>query len=295
MKARYRQLPKAVCYVLVYGLILFGVFGWWQEIRADGAGGDVGNDSVPQNAFHLEKENHQGHHRHQPLPWQPTSATQAFAEQPEIRIAESQRAEVDCTKVACIALTFDDGPEPTATNVLLDSLAKHQAVATFFLIGNRAAAHPSLVKRMVLGGNEIGNHSFAHPFLTKIPPEQIDDQVAKAQQAIVAAGAPAPIAMRPPYGAMNKTVTDRVNMPLVLWNVDPHDWAEKDPNKIALAVTSQAKQGCILLLHERPTTAAAMDAILSDLQKRFVLVTVNKLLGLKPESRGQFFSQYTSR
>lgn len=229
------------------------------------------------------------------LPWASENAVDVFASLPGRVLAAQTDKATDCSNAACIAVTFDDGPDKVSTPALLDVLARHKAVATFYLIGKKATDNPDLVRRIYLQGNEVGNHSWSHPFFTKIDDKLIEDQVARTQQAIANAGVPAPTTMRPPYGAVNKAALDHIIMPVVLWNVDPHDWAQNDPAKIAELVTVQAKQGSILLLHDHAATAAAMDAILTNLQQRFVLVTVSQLLNLQPSDHGQFYSQYTRR
>lgn len=294
MWKRYKRLKKFTRYCLISLLIAFGAFGWWQEIRVDSSNGDVGNDSIPQNLLPISSE-HPDHHGAAMYPWQKRPASQLFAELPSQLTGYTQAQAADCNKVACIAITFDDGPDPVSTNMILDTLARHRATATFFLIGNRAAANVDVVRRITREGSEVGNHSFNHPLLTKIPASQIEEQVSGAQRAIVSAGIAAPIAMRPPYGAINQSVSNQIPMPIVLWNVDPRDWAEKEPAKITQNVSIQAKRGSIVLLHDRIATAAAMEAILDDLQKRFVLVSVTQLLNIKAESRGLYYSQFTRR
>jgi peptidoglycan/xylan/chitin deacetylase (PgdA/CDA1 family) len=102
--------------------------------------------------------------------------------------------------------------------------------------------------------------------------------------------------MRPPYGAVNPTVQSSVPLPLVLWNIDPRDWAESDPVKIEATVLSQVKPGAIVLMHDsKHATAAAVAALLAELKKKYRLVTVSELLHLDQNSHGQYFSMYTHR
>jgi peptidoglycan/xylan/chitin deacetylase (PgdA/CDA1 family) len=68
-----------------------------------------------------------------------------------------------------VALTFDDGPDPEWTPQILDVLKRKHAVATFFMIGQNAAANPDLVRRVVNEGNEVGNHTYSHPNIANIP------------------------------------------------------------------------------------------------------------------------------
>jgi peptidoglycan/xylan/chitin deacetylase (PgdA/CDA1 family) len=218
----------------------------------------------------------------------------SFAELPAKTLAVDQPP--DCSRVACLALTFDDGPDRDTTPVILSALEAAQVQATFFLIGSRVAPDHDIVQRMYRDHDDIGDHSWTHPDLTKLPPDQIASQIALTQAAISAAGVPAPTFVRPPYGAVNPTVLSSVPLPLVLWNVDPRDWAETDPAKIEATVETQVKPGAIVLMHDsKPATAAAVAAILTNLKTRYHLVTVSELLHITAESQGQYFSLYTHR
>jgi peptidoglycan/xylan/chitin deacetylase (PgdA/CDA1 family) len=75
---------------------------------------------------------------------------------------------VDCSRVKCVALTFDDGPGPF-TDRLLHTLRDNDARATFFLIGDRVAADPAAARRIADAGMEIGNHTWQHPDMTTRP------------------------------------------------------------------------------------------------------------------------------
>ena len=101
-----------------------------------------------------------------------------------VRVAKAD--DVDCAQVKCIALTFDDGPSPY-TGRLLQILKDNDAKATFFEIGNKVAANPEGAKSVVDAGMELGNHTWEHPNMTAIPPEDIPAQFSKASDAIEAA------------------------------------------------------------------------------------------------------------
>ncbi|MEY9995476.1 hypothetical protein ABIE67_007508 [Streptomyces sp. V4I8] len=100
--------------------------------------------------------------------------------------------DTDCKKVTCIALTFDDGPAAPETATLLTSLAQYNARATFFTVGQNVAAHPDLVRAEARAGHEVGNHSWNHPDLTKLTPEQVASQLNRTSAAIKAATGKAP-------------------------------------------------------------------------------------------------------
>ncbi len=104
--------------------------------------------------------------------------------------------EVDCRQAKCVALTFDDGPSPF-TDRLLDVLNAEGAKATFFLIGNKVARDPAAAKRIVDAGMEIGSHTWEHPNMSTIAPDEIPRQLSAATTAIAAATGAAPKIYRP--------------------------------------------------------------------------------------------------
>ena len=119
-----------------------------------------------------------------------------------VKVASPAEAadDVDCAVVKCIALTFDDGPSPY-TDRLLQILKDNDAKATFFLIGNKVAANPAGAKRVVDAGMEIGSHTWEHPNMTTIPPEDIPAQFSKASDAIEAATGQRPKLVRTAGGS----------------------------------------------------------------------------------------------
>lgn len=197
-----------------------------------------------------------------------------------------------CSIVPCIALTFDDGPSPEITPQVLDILAKHQARATFYVVGSRVAGHEAMLRRIHHDGHEIGNHSWNHPDLSKLSPEEVQSQLAMTQRAIADAGVPAPKTLRPPYGAVNEMVAAHNHLSVIRWNVDPEDWKGGDASKIAEHMVTTARPGAIILLHDTyPATAAAVDQAIPVLKQQYQLVTVSQLLNLSPGDQGQYFSR----
>lgn len=226
----------------------------------------------------------------------PTQAASAPVIKPIIQKVEGAAVEaiapVDCAKVACMALTFDDGPNPEVTPRVLDILNSHNAKATFFLIGLHVPDNKAIVRRMHQAGHEIGNHTWSHRDLSGLTPQEVEDDIAAAQDAIVAAGAPAPHLFRPPYGAVDSMVRGHVSMSVVSWNIDPEDWKAKRPEQIIDHVLSHAKPGAIVDLHDiYPTTADALDPIITTLEQNYHLVTVSQLLDLPPGQPGIFYGR----
>jgi peptidoglycan/xylan/chitin deacetylase (PgdA/CDA1 family) len=201
-------------------------------------------------------------------------------------------APVDCSLMACMALTFDDGPSPTFTPQVLDILARHHVRATFFLIGNRVPANEALVRRIYQEGHELGNHSWSHPDMTALAPHQIQQQVQQTQVAIMNAGLPAPTLFRPPYGAINTVVKSRIPLTIAMWNVDPDDWGAKTPAEVIARTMAGAHPGRVVDLHDTSqATAAALDQLVTQLQTQYHLVTFSELFNLEPGQPGLFYGR----
>lgn len=190
-------------------------------------------------------------------------------------------ASVDCAAVECVALTFDDGPG-RHTGRLLDDLAQAGVPATFFLLGTSARAQPDLVRRMVAGGHEVGNHTLSHQQLTKLGADAQAAEVRGGAEAIAAAGA-TPTVFRPPYGSHDATTHAEAGLPIVLWDVDTLDWRTRSTEATVRSAVGNARAGSIVLLHDiHEPTVDAVPAIVTGLRERgFTLVTVSQLLGAK--------------
>ena len=199
---------------------------------------------------------------------------------------------VDCAKVACMALTFDDGPKPEVTPRVLDILDKHNAKATFFLIGLHVPGNEAILRRMYQSGHEIGNHTWGHRDLSTLTPSEVEDEIEKAQQAITAAGVPVPRLFRSPYGAIDPMVRSHIPLTIISWNIDPEDWRAKKPEKIVEHVLSHAKPGAIVDLHDiYNVTADSLDPMLTALEQQYHLVTISQLLDLPPGQPGIFYGR----
>ena len=190
---------------------------------------------------------------------------------------------VDCTKVKCIALSFDDGPGP-GTAAILDTLKQYNAKGTFMVVGSRVAPYASLVKREAAEGHDIGDHTWDHSDLTNMSIADAQSEVNRTIQAVVNVTGKRPYMVRPPYGSYNKTVLNAVGLPFILWDVDPDDWKDRNADIVYQRVMANAKPGAIILSHDiYTTTAAAYQRIIPDLIKQgYTLVTVSDLLNLDP-------------
>ncbi|GAA2150105.1 hypothetical protein GCM10009727_54200 [Actinomadura napierensis] len=200
---------------------------------------------------------------------------------------------IDCDRLKCVALTFDDGPGPY-TNGLLDVLKKEGVRATFFIIGQNVHGFPSAVRREVMEGHEVGDHSWDHPQLTAMSPAAVKSQIQRTQDAITrASGGVKPTIMRPPYGATNKRVGQTIGMPLILWSVDTEDWRYLNTARDTRVGIKEPKPGGIILFHDiHKPSVKAIPAVIEGLKKRgFTFVTVSELFEGRQLTPGQTYSE----
>ncbi|NJP97419.1 polysaccharide deacetylase family protein [Nonomuraea sp. FMUSA5-5] len=197
--------------------------------------------------------------------------------------APADAGSVDCRRVKCVALTFDDGPGPY-TKTLLRTLAAYGARATFFVVGQNVTAYPGIVRRAHAAGHEIGNHSWSHPDLSRLPAKSIRSQLARTDRAVEAATGVRPALVRPPYGAFDASVRRQAKRPLVLWSVDTLDWRYRNSARVARKAIKSVRPGSVILFHDiHPTTVRAIPKVLRTLSKRgYRFVTVSQLFGGRP-------------
>ena len=191
---------------------------------------------------------------------------------------------LSCSVVKCVALTFDDGPGPY-TDRLLQILKDNDAKATFFLIGNKVAANPAGAKRVADAGMEFGNHTWEHPNMTTIPPEDVAGQFSRTNDAITAATGRTPSLWRPAGGLSNEAVRQtagRFGLAEILWDVIPFDWIN-DSNTAATRymLMTYIKPGSVVLFHD--TYSSTVDLVYQFIPvlkaNGYRLVTVTELLG----------------
>ena len=183
-----------------------------------------------------------------------------------------------------VALTFDDGPSATLTPRVLDILKANNARGTFFVLGRNAAAHKDILRRAEAEGSEIGVHTWSHPQLTRISAERVHDEISRTVNVIEQALGHKPVVMRPPYGASNAALVnkmfDNYGMRSILWDVDTLDWKHHNPARTVEAADKHARSGSIILVHDiHATTVDAIDALVKTLQaKGYTFVTVSDLI-----------------
>ncbi|GAB3179596.1 hypothetical protein GCM10027259_28280 [Micromonospora palomenae] len=190
-----------------------------------------------------------------------------------------------------IALTFDDGPDPTWTPRVLDVLRRHRARATFFVIGSQSARHRDLARRTVAEGHELGVHTFTHPDVSALPSWRQRMEYAQTQMAIVDAAGVRTSLLRFPYSSLPSAVDDsnwpviraaaRLGYLTVVNDVDSRDWARPGVDAIVRNMTPAEGAGAVVLLHDaggdRSQTIAALDRFIPLMQARgYTFTTVSE-------------------
>lgn len=183
-----------------------------------------------------------------------------------------------------VALTFDDGPHGARSVDLLNILRKLAVPATFFLVGMEAERYPEIVQRMVLDGHEVGNHTFHHYRLPRIPLEEVGPELVLTRDLIQSIIGAKTRLFRPPGGEYNASiqrVIERNSLVNVLWSDDPADYVlGRTAAEIEHYVLRDITPGGIVLLHDGVlATYTALPRIVAKIRARgFIFVTVSELI-----------------
>lgn len=179
-----------------------------------------------------------------------------------------------------VALTFDDGPSPKYTPLLLDGLKERNVRATFFLLGKNVKENQELVQRMQAEGHLLGNHTYNHVQLNKIPETTARQEILKTNNEIYEATGKYPEYMRPPYGAWKKNMELCVEMLPVFWDIDTLDWKSQNVDAILKAAGEEPEDGSIILMHDEYQTSVEAALLIIDRlkEKGYEFVTVDELI-----------------
>jgi peptidoglycan/xylan/chitin deacetylase (PgdA/CDA1 family) len=205
-----------------------------------------------------------------------------------------------------VAISFDDGPDPKWTPLILDILKRYNVKGTFFMIGDEAQDNVSVMQRVYREGHEIGNHTYTHPDISEISNRAIDLQLNLTERLFAAKLGVQPVYFRPPYSIDQEPDTndqaapvDRIQHKLgyviVGDKIDTNDWDEhprKSPQEIVDSVFEQMNEaqvktwmkGSIILMHDgggdRSATVAALPKLIEALRDHgYEIVPVSELIG----------------
>jgi peptidoglycan/xylan/chitin deacetylase (PgdA/CDA1 family) len=160
-----------------------------------------------------------------------------------------------------VALTFDDGPDPAWTPAFLDVLAARRVRATFFLLGRMVARAPGLAAEITGAGHEVGVHGWAHRYTVLRGPRAVADDLARARDAVAAAGGAEPRFYRPPYGVLSGgavAAARRLALTPVLWTCWGREWdMGATPASVHMVLARGLTGGATVLLHDSEGTSPA--------------------------------------
>ncbi|RKS08620.1 peptidoglycan/xylan/chitin deacetylase (PgdA/CDA1 family) [Nocardiopsis sp. Huas11] len=188
----------------------------------------------------------------------------------------AEGSDLNCQELKCVALTFDDGPGEH-TEELLDMLQEYDARATFYVLGSLVEEFPEVLERTAAEGHEIGNHSWKHDDLSGMSGGGVAKDLERTNRAVEEVIGSEPLTLRPPYGALNGTVRQSADMPIILWDVDTLDWESRDTAAITDHALTHSVPGSVVLFHDiHPTSVQAIPGVLEGLHRQgyhFVTVT----------------------
>ena len=171
-----------------------------------------------------------------------------------------------------VYLTFDDGPHPEYTPQILDVLARHDARATFFVVGSLAQAYPDIIQRIAAEGHTIANHTWKHEDLAGLSRAAFDETISRTQMVLGDLATPC---LRPPYGSIDAFTREWASdhgLSLLTWDASPQDWRRPPAEEIADYIVQWARPGVVLLMHDgggdRSTTVQGLDMALERLAER---------------------------
>jgi peptidoglycan-N-acetylglucosamine deacetylase len=198
-----------------------------------------------------------------------------------------------------LALTFDDGPNDPHTFRLLEVLARHNVKATFFVIGRYVKQRPDIVQELVRTGHVIGNHTFSHPNLIWVSPQETNRELQDCERALTDAVGEHSRLFRPPFGGRRPgtlKIVRKLNLEPVMWNVTGWDWEGKPADYVEQKVRGQIRGGDVILLHDgshaafgvdRSQTVIAVDRLIARYKlDGYEFVTVPAMMGKDALSSG---------
>lgn len=184
-----------------------------------------------------------------------------------------------------LMLTFDDGPSKY-TPKLLEILKENNIHATFFVLGEQAKKFPDILAKEYTNENLVCIHSYTHKFFTKIPKEEVLEQISLTRDIIYEITNYTPEYIRIPYGITNSEV-DKIlkenNLENILWNVDSLDWKYKDKNNTVSHIKNKVTGNDIILMHDilQSTIDATQELIPYYKNLGYEFITVDEFLHIK--------------
>ncbi len=188
-------------------------------------------------------------------------------------------------KKPMVAFTFDDGPNATSTNRILDVLEANNGSATFFIVGNRAksTANSECINRMVKNGFQLGNHTYDHEHYGK---QVTAEDIKKCSDTLFEVSGQSPSAFRPTGGYLSDVIKQNSCGPIILWSIDTLDWKSRNADSVYSKIIDNASDGDIILMHDiyGSTADAVEKAVPALTNKGFQIVNVAELAYYKDKT-----------
>lgn len=161
-------------------------------------------------------------------------------------------------KKKVIALTFDDGPSIYTKNII-SILKENDVCATFFILGNKIEIYQDVLRESIKNGNELGNHSYNHKWLSRLSVPQLTSQIEETEKIMKDKLNYKAVYLRPTYGSVTNRIRNNTNLKIALWTIDTKDWKIKNVDRIVERATNNVSDGDIILMHD--TFERSMEAI----------------------------------
>ncbi|MFR7019774.1 polysaccharide deacetylase family protein, partial [Streptococcus pneumoniae] len=192
-----------------------------------------------------------------------------------------------------VALTFDDGPNPATTPQVLETLAKYDIKATFFVLGKNVSGNEDLVKRIKSEGHVVGNHSWSHPILSQLSLDEAKKQITDTEDVLTKVLGSSSKLMRPPYGAITDDIRNSLDLSFIMWDVDSLDWKSKNEASILTEIQHQVANGSIVLMHDiHSPTVNALPRVIEYLKNQgYTFVTIPEMLNTRLKAHELYYSR----
>ncbi|VRA90219.1 peptidoglycan N-acetylglucosamine deacetylase A [Streptococcus pneumoniae] len=192
-----------------------------------------------------------------------------------------------------VALTFDDGPNPATTPQVLETLAKYDIKATFFVLGKNVSGNEDLVKRIKSEGHVVGNHSWSHPILSQLSLDEAKKQITDTEDVLTKVLGSSSKLMRPPYGAITDDIRNSLDLSFIMWDVDSLDWKSKNEAAILTEIQHQVANGSIVLMHDiHSPTVNALPRVIEYLKNQgYTFVTIPEMLNTRLKAHELYYSR----
>ncbi len=208
-----------------------------------------------------------------------------FVKENSIKVSSTKKLpiyKVD-TKEKKVAITLDGMWGAKRTPELLEIFRDNNIKITFFFGGNWLEEYPHLVSEIAANGHEVGNHSYTHPHMGAMSPQQIEKELIRTEELIKNATGRSSKVFRPPFGEYSNTLIntcEELGYYPIQWSIDSHDWMDVSSDYIVKKVLNNISPGDVILMHNNGEyTPQALRRIIPELKRRgYQIVPISKLI-----------------